>query len=407
MNIQDNWAPTAVREIQVNPLTAGLDDLAGYTRALLVFRWNTSVVGSAWLPVTNGRIHINQIRDALTAVAWPVWTQLHAPEPPQHKPLTATVAVCTRNRTDDLRHCLPGLAKLAARGHEVLIIDNNPSDDSTAQLVAQYPAITYVHEPRAGLDIARNRALTTAKGDIVAFTDDDAQVDDGWLDALLNNFADPTVAIVTGITMPLELETKAQLWFETTNSFVRGFERRVFDRNYHPPLAAGAVGAGVNMAIRRNTLPHIGLFDEALDGGTASRSGGDQEFFYRTLLRGFRIVYEPAALVWHRHRREWDALRSNVYAYGVGLFAWWTRAVLEEKELRLLAVAPKWFVQHHLRNLVRALLHRPGADPFDLAWAEFRGALQGSRGYLQARRLSHHHASSLSPLMPTAVSANR
>jgi GT2 family glycosyltransferase len=140
------------------------------------------------------------------------------------------------------------------------------------------------------------------------------------------------------------------------------------------------------MAIRRSALEEIGLFDEALDGGTPSLSGGDQEFFYRTLARGYRIVYEPAALVWHRHRRDWRTLRRTIYGYGVGVFAWWTRAFLVEGELSLLKGAPSWFWQWHLRNLIRSLLRRPDHIPLDLALAEFLGALMGPISYLRAKR---------------------
>jgi GT2 family glycosyltransferase len=299
---------------------------------------------------------------------------------------SASVVVCTRDRTADLAQCLPGLQQLADQGYEIIVVDSCPSDDSTAQLVASYPAIRYVHEPLPGAGIARNRGLLAATQEVVAFTDDDAQVDAGWLPALLRNFDDPLVAVVTGITMPLELETEAQLWFEETHGFGRGFERKQFDAHTLNPLAAGLVGASVNMAVRRSALQEIGLFDEALGPGTASGSGEDHEFYYRVLARGYRIVYEPAALVWHRHRREWAALRRTIYGYGLGVFAWWTRALLAEREWSLLKVAPEYFRQHHVRNLVKAFFRRPGHVPIDLAWAEFRGALAGPGCYLRARR---------------------
>jgi GT2 family glycosyltransferase len=377
---------TAICEIQLEQIDQGIGNLHGYEQAFVVFRLRGSVVGQGLARVQEGSIAPAALRAHLPAMAWQIWQLLMESETSATQPLpTASVVVCTRDRTADLANCLPGLQLLASQGHDVIVVDSCPASDGTAQLMARYPTIRYIHEPRPGLDIARNRGLLAAVGEVVAFTDDDARVDPGWLAALLPNFADPMVALVTGITMPLELETAAQIWFERTNGFSRGFVRKQFDNTTTDPIAAGRVGAGVNMAIRRSALGHIGLFDEALDCGTPSRSGGDQEFFYRVLARGYRVVYEPAALVWHRHRREWSALQQALYGYGVGVFAWWTRALLVEHELPLLYVAPRWFCTYYIGALVKALLKRPGHMPRDLAWAEFRGTLVGARSYLRAR----------------------
>ena len=379
---------TAVRELHLEQLEHGLNHLQGYQWALVVLRLRGAVVGQAWLPVESGHISPATIRASLPPVAWPVWQQLMVQDLEPAKPmLSASVVVCTRDRTAHLAGCLPQLQWLAEQGYEVIVVDNCPSDDSTAKLLTHYPMIRYLHEPRPGLDIARNHGLQAAAGEVVAFTDDDAQVDSGWLPALLRNFGDPMVAIVTGITMPLELETDAQHWFEQNEGFGRGFVRKQYDANNLNPLAAGRVGAGVNMAIRRSAIAHIGLFDEALDCGTIARTGGDQEFFYRTLARGYRIVYEPSALVWHRHRREWSELRSCLHGYGVGVFAWWTRCLLVERELILLITAPQWFWQQYASNLIQSLLKRSKHRPLDLAWAEFTGALAGPWCYLRSRRL--------------------
>jgi glycosyltransferase involved in cell wall biosynthesis len=268
----------------------------------------------------------------------------------------------------------------------VIVVDNCPSTERTAQLMSRYPRIRYLRELRSGLNVARNTGLSAATGEIVAFTDDDAQVDSGWLSALLRNFDDPMVTAVTGLTLPLELETEPQPWFERTNSFARGFVSRQFDLTKAGVFAAGQVGAGVNMALRRRSLEEIGVFDEALDCGTPARSGGDQEFFYRVLARGHRIVYEPQALVWHRHRREWRALRRTLYGYGVGVFAWWTRCLWVERELGLLWIAPRWFFRHHVWNVLRALLRRPQHLPLDLALAGLFGALAGPCNFFRSRR---------------------
>jgi GT2 family glycosyltransferase len=379
---------TTVREVHLEHLKSGLTDLQGYERALVIFRFRGAVVGQAWLPVKEGCIPASHLRAKLPTTAWPVWRQLMAQPSDATQPLpTASVVVCTRDRVADLMNCLPGLQRLAQQGHEIIVVDSCPTDDSTARLLESYSDIRYIHEPKPGAGIARNCGLLAATREIVAFTDDDAQVDPGWLTALLRNFDDPLVAVVTGITLPLELETEAQLWFEQTNGFGRGFERKQFDAQTLNPLAAGLVGASVNVAIRRAALKEIGLFDEALGPGTAAGSGEDHEFFYRVLARGYRIVYEPAALVWHRHRRDWLALRRTIYGYGVGVFAWWTRALLVEKEWTLLKWAPKWFWEHHVRNLIRVVLRRPGHVPLDLALAEFQGALAGPGSYLRSRRL--------------------
>lgn len=377
---------TAVREVHIEHL----DDLTGLydcQKVFVVFRLKGAVVGQAWLSVTDGCVTAAQLRNGLSPSAWHIWQRLtEESQEPEQSPPTASIVVCTHNRTEDLAQCLSRLSPLTMQGHEIIVVDSCPRDDNTARLVASYPMIRYVYEPRPGAGIARNRGLLAATQQFVAFTDDDALIDKNWLPALLRNFRDPSVAVVTGITMPSELETEAQRWFEKISGFGRGFDRKEFDAMSLSPLAAGLVGASVNVAIRRAALKEIGLFVESLGPGTISGSGEDHEFFYRTLARGYRIVYEPAALVWHRHRKDWDSLRHTLYGYGVGVFAWWTHAFLEERELTLLWHAPNWFREYYLRNLVRSLLKRPDHTPLELAWAEFSGALMGPINYFRSRR---------------------
>lgn len=391
---------TKVVEIDVDQPPAGINGLEGYGRALLVFRFRGAVVGTAQVWVNEGRISWATIQNEMRTAAWPVWNRIVAEKTSLESLLpSATVVVCTRDRPEDLARCLPRLTKLAEKGVEVLVVDNCPSDTRTEQLVTGYHGIRYILEPRPGLNVARNRGLTSARGEVIAFIDDDAIPDDCWLESLLVDFDDPMVAVVTGITLPLELETPAQQWFELTNSFGRGYVRRVFEASLTSVLGSGQVGAGVNMAIRRSAVAEIGLFDEALDGGTPTMSGGDQEFFSRALSRGFRIVYEPAALVWHRHRREWEELRRTMFGYGVGLFAWWTRALVVEKELPVLYWGGRWFVGHILREVVRSLLKRPGHSPLDLAIAEFAGAISGPWRYYLARRKLYMQSPKRVPLV--------
>lgn len=237
-----------------------------------------------------------------------------------------------------------------------------------------------------GLNAARNRAVREARHALIAFTDDDAIVDRQWLAALLRDFDDPSVLCVTGLTMPAQLDTEAQELFESYSPFGRGFVRRVFDLTRTSPLAVGRVGAGANMALRRSTPDLVGEFDEALDGGTPTRSGGDHEMFSRILASGFRIVYDPAALSWHRHRRGMEELRDTLRGYGTGVYAMWTRALVEEREFGVFKQALAWLRHGQVPELARCLARRPRRVPLGLLAAEWRGCLAGPRAYLTSRR---------------------
>jgi GT2 family glycosyltransferase len=386
--------PTAVLDLDLQQLPPAITVPGSYGRALILIRLRGHPVGQAVLPVIGGRIGGAELRDALVDAAdrtlwkrwlhdWLGWEEAWATNA---APPTATVAVCTRDRPEDLRRCLEAIMRLPDDGQELLVVDNCPSTDATRHLVEDCGRVRYVREDRPGLDIARNRALREAKHEIVAFTDDDAMPDPNWLRALLRNFDDPLVLCVTGLTMPLELETKAQEWFERHSPFGRGFTRVVWDSTKLSPSASGRVGAGVNMALRRSTLEHIGPFDEALDAGTPTHSGGDNEMFSRILAAGYRIVYDPAALSWHRHRYTWSELRRTFYGYGVGVYAAWTRSLLVEGELSGLKLAWNWLRHSQLRALARALLKRRKTMPLDLILAELCGCIAGPRAYLSSRK---------------------
>ena len=250
--------------------------------------------------------------------------------------LNVTVAVCTRGRARQLLACLDALTAIEyPTGQlELMVVDNAPEDEATANVVARYGSIRYVCEPRPGLDWARNRAVLEARGDIVAFTDDDVSVDPGWVRAIAAAFeSEPAAACVTGLVMPDEVDTPAQILFERYGGFGRGFERRVFQVDTAggqltaPEYGgAGRFGTGANMAFRRDALARIGPFDPALDIGTPSGGGGDLEMFFRVLKSGAALVYEPAALVRHRHRRNYAELKTQLTNNGIGLYAYLSRS---------------------------------------------------------------------------------
>jgi GT2 family glycosyltransferase len=229
--------------------------------------------------------------------------------------------------------------------------------------------------------------MREASTDLVAFTDDDAVPEAGWLDALIANFGDPRVLCATGLTLPIELETDAQELFEDLSPFGRGFRRRIFDGQHDNPVEVGRVGAGANMALRRVTIDLVGPFDERLDAGTPTRSGGDHEMFVRILAAGYQIAYDPAAVSWHRHRRTHDELRDTLRGYGVGVYAMFTGLFLERRELGVVRLAWAWFRSAHLPELRRWLLRRPPTRTSPFILAELRGCLHGPAAWFTSRRL--------------------
>ncbi len=381
--------PTAVLQVDVDDIPSALAVALRYDRALVVVRRRGVPVAQFYVPASDGAVDMERFNRALlSAIGRRVWAWKRddylGPEPPVEIP-PASVAICTRERPDDLLRALRAVSTLRPAAYETLVIDNNPATSRTREVVEQFPGARYIREDRRGLDAARNRALREARTGIVAFTDDDAAPEPEWLGNLLRPFADPRVLATCGLTLPLELETSAQEWFERYSPFGRGFDRRVFDGTRRDPLAVSPAGAGANMALRRDVL-RLGGFDEALDAGTASCSGGDHEMFGRILAAGYRIVYEPSAVSWHRHRRTWEELRSALYGYGVGVYAMWTRRLMFDREPGVVKHAARWLRHGQLPHLWRALRRRTGAVPLDLLLAEWRGCLAGPAAYLRARR---------------------
>jgi cellulose synthase/poly-beta-1,6-N-acetylglucosamine synthase-like glycosyltransferase len=386
---------TAVIQIDVDNIPPDLRVDTSYGEALVILRRHSTPVAQFYTRVTGGQLDPDEVAHAVTAAAarnrwrWAVDDYL-GPDPPRSCP-AATVAICTRERPEDLTRTLSAVAALRPAPAAVLVVDNAPATPRTQAVVAAFPGFRYVREDRRGLDAARNRALVEATTPIVAFTDDDAAPASEWLGALLQPFDDPRVLCTTGLTLPMELETAAQEWFERISPFGRGFERRLFDGTQDDPLAVARAGAGANMALRRTILQEVGRFDEALDAGTETRSGGDHEMFGRILAAGYRIVYEPRAVSWHRHRRTWNELRRAIHGYGVGVYAMWTRRLLVDRELGALRHAYRWLTLVQLPQFFRSLLRRPGSVPLDLLVAEMRGCVAGPRAYATARRHLRDH----------------
>ncbi len=256
-----------------------------------------------------------------------------------------TVVVCTRNRSAVLAGCLARLRRLTYRPAEFVIVDNAPSDDSTRRAVnevsATDPRFRYVVEPRPGLSHARNRGLAEALGTYVAYTDDDVSVDPDWLQGLVRGFRRrDDVGCVTGLVCTAGITSEAEAYFDArAAAWSTRFDPQVFDQRGEGegplyPYAGSRFGTGANFAFDREFLTELGGFDEALGAGTLTRGGEDLDIFVRVLAGTRAVAYEPAAIVWHHHRGDRAALRSQMYGYGTGLSAFVTKCLVRPETRR-------------------------------------------------------------------------
>ena len=197
---------------------------------------------------------------------------------------------------------------------------------------------------------------------------------------------------VTGLTLPKELETDAQVWFERRLPLrARLLPPRVRPRR-ESPHAVGRAGAGEH-GHRAIGLDEVGDFDEALDAGTPTRSGGDHEMFSRILeLPAIGSSTSPAALSRHRHRRTWEELRDTLYGYGIGVYAMWTRALVTDREYGVFKQAFGWLGHGQLpSSSARCGAPRDGCrcacwQPNGAAASPGRGCTFAARREVEARR---------------------
>ena len=414
------FRPVKIADLDLSEPLSTLSGLHGYGHVRALVRWHGVPLGEMTLSVESACIEPDALAAAIarelgprvmsTLVSaalerGPLNAPLSLPElleerpaPPPRQLPRLSVAVCTRDRPDDLRDCLNAIKRQIVPPHEVVVVDNASSSDQTRLLVQRdFPSIRYVHEPRPGLDWARNRAIAETSGDVLAFTDDDVLVDGRWTAAIAAAFAErPEIDALTGLVLPAEIETEAQWLFERYGGFGRGFVRRVFHVAPQSPAASaerhvgtGKFGTGANMAFRRLLFERIGGFDPALDVGTPTNGGGDLELFFRVVAEGATLFYEPHAIVRHRHRRSRHALRRQISGNGVGFYSHLVRtaSVYPEARRPVVLFGLWWLWWWNLRRPFKALLKRDRL-PLSLYVTELFGSLIAPWRYRQAVKLS-------------------
>ena len=426
-----NQVPQPMRVVVID-LDEPLPELAAddrYVRAWVVGRRNGVPRGAIEVDLTSASERIQeQLRRLRDEVADPADCRAMPAE--DRLPTISVIVPTIAQRLPDLRGCVD---RLAAQDYpkevEVLLADNRRSaaePDLLAALVAGRHGFRIVRETRPGISAARNAGLRAAHNEIVVYTDDDVRADAGWLRSIGTRFArEPELDGLTGLILPAELDTPAQLWYER---YYGGFGgQRTFqpltlqvadaagrpwrrarvvltdDRHRRvgefPIYRVGAYAAGANMAFRRRALKRIGGFDTALGTGTPSRGGEDLAAIIALLWQGGRIGYEPGAVVYHRHRRRYEDLRRQMRGNGVGFTAMLTSLAVNDAALaagvasqlpvavgRLAGLATYRLARGRQSAAGRQSAQPVASYPRALALDELRGYPQGPVRYLQSRR---------------------
>jgi GT2 family glycosyltransferase len=394
--------PALVRDVELHEPLPRLerDRPAGapYRVAHLLVRVGGRPVGWATLPFDGAWIEPATVHAAATAVATAAAAAGPAAGPPEpSSDHQVSVVIPTCGLSPELLDTVHSVLDNDLAPMEVIVVDNRPGGSAApAALSREFgadPRVRYLTETRPGSSYARNRGLLDARGDIVAFCDDDSRTDRRWLRTLVGAFdSDPAIACVTGLIVPGELETDAQVLIEEFGGYSKGWRPQIFDLDANRvdsvlyPYAAGTFGAGANMAMRRDACVALGGFDGDLGIGVPSRGGEDLDLQVRAVLAGHRLRYEPSAIVWHAHHRSMRDLRRIVHGYGVGLVAYITKQVATSARARrdILRRIPA-AVAFYFRPDSTKNAQRHNRYPRDLVVRELAGMAWGPFAYARTR----------------------
>jgi GT2 family glycosyltransferase len=312
-------------------------------------------------------------------------------------PPRATVVINTCGARAQLAETVTSALGQDYPNFDVMVVDNRPSTSGVRGLLEEtFSGVSgpgYTPELRPGLGRARNAGLRATTAEVVAFTDDDVVLDRSWLSWLVAGFgvADD-VACVTGLILPLELETPAQVLFDEFNGWSSRLELRVWDRNDHRldhplyPYTVGLFGSGASAAFRRRVLEDLGGFDPHLGIGTRACGGEDLDVYSRLVLGGHRLVYQPAAMLRHAHPKDMKRLQRQTRLYGVGLAAMVTKHLVEDSRTRhevlrrIPAGVTYTFSPRSAKNA-----RKPRGYPFRFTLFELAGMAWGPIAYMQSR----------------------
>lgn len=219
-----------------------------------------------------------------------------------------SVIICTYNRSDNLTIVLDSILRSdisADVEYEIIIIDNN-STDNTKKVVERYCKqnkwIRYLFEERQGKSFALNTGIDKAKGEIIAFTDDDVILDKYWLKSIRQAFDEFDCSCFGGKVIPLWPE-EVPNWLTKDGPFkISGGAIVQHDLGGEPKLYNGTTFSppGANIFMKKEVFSRHGNFRTDISNkGKEVRLGEDFDFIYRLKKKGEKVMYYPKAIIYH------------------------------------------------------------------------------------------------------------
>lgn len=218
--------------------------------------------------------------------------------------ISIVVPVLNRERT--IGKCVQSLMELDYPSYEVIVVDNG-SADKTYEIVSQFP-VKLVTEERRGPYAARNKGIELAQGEMVFFFDSDCIATKDLLKMLVRNFTDECIAGVGGQLQTYDPATVIEQFEDFAEILVFNLPKGFIQWNKNEFLS-GAIYAS-NVLFRKKVLEEVHGFDPDF------MSGGDYHLCWTLQRLGYKLYFDPEAVVKHMHRADLNGLIQQFFKYG-------------------------------------------------------------------------------------------